>query len=327
MTRPPSPLPPHLFQILLALADRDLHGLGIMHDVLERSGGRDPAVAGDALSQPAAARARRPDRRDGGAATPEAGSPRYFRLTAAGRRACAAEAERLAGLVEVARARRLLPEGVTCRTVPDAPIAWSPSSCRGTSAAAGSGSRGRGARLRRARARALRRGRRRGAWIRICGRHDDVGRGAPAPRPTRIRAVEHRSQSTRGRSGIHRGTHGQLPQRHPLHDPVAPPPAGVHARHDPDAGARHRRQHRGLQRRQRRRAAAARLSGAGAARVRHEPVPEPGLRPVLGLAAGVRRVPRSQSGVRDDRRATTSARSISAATRRPAGRRPSSRRS
>ena len=35
----PPPLPPHWFQILLALADRDLHGLGVMHEVLERTGG------------------------------------------------------------------------------------------------------------------------------------------------------------------------------------------------------------------------------------------------------------------------------------------------
>ena len=36
----PVPLEPHWFQILLALADRDLHGLAIMTDVLERTGGR-----------------------------------------------------------------------------------------------------------------------------------------------------------------------------------------------------------------------------------------------------------------------------------------------
>jgi len=36
----PVPLEPHWFQILLALADRDLHGLAIMNDVLERTGGR-----------------------------------------------------------------------------------------------------------------------------------------------------------------------------------------------------------------------------------------------------------------------------------------------
>ena len=107
MTRPPSPLPPHLFQILLALADRDLHGLGIMHDVLERSGGAIrlwPAMLYRNLQRL---------EREGliaetaGAPVREAGSPRYFRLTAAGRRACAAEAERLASLVEVARERRL----------------------------------------------------------------------------------------------------------------------------------------------------------------------------------------------------------------------------
>ena len=36
----PAALEPHSFQILLALADRDLHGLGIMNEVLERTGGR-----------------------------------------------------------------------------------------------------------------------------------------------------------------------------------------------------------------------------------------------------------------------------------------------
>ncbi len=102
------PLPPHVFQMLLALADRDLHGLGIMHDVLERSGGAIrlwPAMLYRNLQRL---------EQDGfivevsGPAMPEAGNPRYFRLTAAGRRACAAEAARLAELVEVARARRLL---------------------------------------------------------------------------------------------------------------------------------------------------------------------------------------------------------------------------
>jgi hypothetical protein len=41
-------------------------------------------------------------------ATVTGGRPRFFRLTPAGRRACAAEAERLAGFVEVARRRKLL---------------------------------------------------------------------------------------------------------------------------------------------------------------------------------------------------------------------------
>src|SRR4029079_19014124 len=34
------PLPPPWFQILLALANRDLHGLGIMNDVLAQTGGQ-----------------------------------------------------------------------------------------------------------------------------------------------------------------------------------------------------------------------------------------------------------------------------------------------
>ena len=38
----------------------------------------------------------------------QAGSPRYYRLTAAGKRACAAEARRLASFVEAARDKRLL---------------------------------------------------------------------------------------------------------------------------------------------------------------------------------------------------------------------------
>jgi DNA-binding PadR family transcriptional regulator len=108
MPTPPPPLPPHLFQILLAVADRDLHGLGIMHDVLERSGGgvrlwpgmlyrnlQRLVKAGLIAEAPAPG-------------PPVAGSPRYYRLTPAGRRRSAQEAARLADLVAVARARRLL---------------------------------------------------------------------------------------------------------------------------------------------------------------------------------------------------------------------------
>jgi DNA-binding PadR family transcriptional regulator len=112
-TRKPSapvPLEPHWFQILLALADRDLHGLAIMTDVLERTGGRMrlwPGMLYRALGRLAdmnlVAEIEPPD---GAPAT--GGRPRFFRITAAGRRACAAEAERLAGFVEVARRKKLL---------------------------------------------------------------------------------------------------------------------------------------------------------------------------------------------------------------------------
>jgi DNA-binding PadR family transcriptional regulator len=101
-------LPPHWFQILLALADAERHGTGIMQDVLERTGGQMRLWPGmlyrnlqrleeDALIAEA-----------GGPAAPQAGSPRYFRITPAGKRACAAEARRLAGFVDAARAKKLL---------------------------------------------------------------------------------------------------------------------------------------------------------------------------------------------------------------------------
>ena len=110
MPKKPLPLEPHWFQILLALADRDLHGLAIMNDVLERTGGRMRLwpgmlyrnlgrLADDGLVTEIEAPAD---------AAPGGGRPRYFRITAAGRRACAAEAQRLAGFVDVARRKKLL---------------------------------------------------------------------------------------------------------------------------------------------------------------------------------------------------------------------------
>jgi DNA-binding PadR family transcriptional regulator len=106
----PVPLEPHWFQILLALADRDLHGLAIMNEVLERTGGRMrlwPGMLYRALGRLAdlelvteiAPPADAPETR---------GQPRFFRMTATGRRACAAEADRLAGFVEAARRKKLL---------------------------------------------------------------------------------------------------------------------------------------------------------------------------------------------------------------------------
>ena len=91
-------LPPHWLQILLALAEGDRHGLGIMSEVLEQTGGGMrlwPAMLYRNLQRLA----------DEGlivevaAPAPQPGSPRYFRITASGRRACAAEARRLDGIV------------------------------------------------------------------------------------------------------------------------------------------------------------------------------------------------------------------------------------
>jgi len=106
----PGALPPHVFQILLALADQDRHGLGIMSDVLERTGGalklwpgmlyrNLSKLVGDGLL----VEVETPD-----GAEAAGGRPRFYQLTAAGRRACAAEAQRLAGFVETARRKKLL---------------------------------------------------------------------------------------------------------------------------------------------------------------------------------------------------------------------------
>jgi DNA-binding PadR family transcriptional regulator len=104
------PLPPHWFQILLSLADEDRHGLGIMNDVLERTDGQMKLwpgmlyrnlskLAGEALVVEVNA----PSGAESGG-----GRPRYYRITPGGRRACAAEATRLAAFVEAARRKKLL---------------------------------------------------------------------------------------------------------------------------------------------------------------------------------------------------------------------------
>lgn len=101
---------PHWFHILLSLADRHLHGLAITKDVLERTGGEVhlwPGMLYGALKKLTEAGwvAEVAPPAD---AAPAGGRPRYFGITPAGRRACAKEAERLAGLVDVARHKKLL---------------------------------------------------------------------------------------------------------------------------------------------------------------------------------------------------------------------------
>jgi DNA-binding PadR family transcriptional regulator len=106
----PVPLEPHWFQILLALADRDLHGLAIVSEVLEQTGGRMrlwPGMLYRALGR-LADRDLITEIKPPGDSTAAGGRPRFFRITAAGRRACAAEAERLAGFVAVAKRKKLL---------------------------------------------------------------------------------------------------------------------------------------------------------------------------------------------------------------------------
>ena len=98
---------PIVFQILLALADHELHGTGIMEEVLERTGGTMrlwPAMLYRNLQKLS----------DEGliaevpSYTTMVVRARDFRLTAAGRRACASEARRLQEFVAAARQKRLL---------------------------------------------------------------------------------------------------------------------------------------------------------------------------------------------------------------------------
>jgi DNA-binding PadR family transcriptional regulator len=104
------PLPPHWFQILLALADRERHGLGITKDVFDRTDGQMhlwPGMLYGALKKMTdrglIAETKAPHDFNAGG-----GRPKFYRITPLGRRTCAAEAERLAGFVDVARAKRLI---------------------------------------------------------------------------------------------------------------------------------------------------------------------------------------------------------------------------
>jgi DNA-binding PadR family transcriptional regulator len=111
MTKPdPRPLQPHWFQILLAVADHDLHGLGVMNEVLERTEGHMrlwPGMLyrnlGRLVEEGLVVEVTAPP-----AAEPGGGRPRFYRITPLGRRACAREAQRLAGFVEAARQKKVI---------------------------------------------------------------------------------------------------------------------------------------------------------------------------------------------------------------------------
>jgi DNA-binding PadR family transcriptional regulator len=102
------PLTPVAFEILLALADGEQHGYRIMQEVNARSDGAVTLHAGtlyralarlleQSLIEELAERPAEDDERR-----------RYYRLTERGVAVARAEASRLAGQLEAARARRLL---------------------------------------------------------------------------------------------------------------------------------------------------------------------------------------------------------------------------
>src|SRR5438093_417435 len=105
------PLTPAVFHILLALVDSERHGYGIMQEVGARTEGKvrmGPGTLYGSIKRMLAdglieESGERPD------PTLDDERRRYYRLTDAGRRAAVAEAQRLADLVGIARAKRLLP--------------------------------------------------------------------------------------------------------------------------------------------------------------------------------------------------------------------------
>jgi DNA-binding PadR family transcriptional regulator len=100
------PLKPADFHILLVLLDKPRHGYEIMKEVERQSGGAVRLEVGtlyrllarlleDGLLEEAE----------------EDGRRRNYALTRLGRRALMSEAERLAGVVDLLRTRKLLPQG------------------------------------------------------------------------------------------------------------------------------------------------------------------------------------------------------------------------
>lgn len=106
----PDPLTPAVFHILLAIADGEKHGYGIMQEVSGKTDGKvllgpgtlygtiNRMLEGGLIEE--SVERSDPDMNDE--------RRRYYRITGKGRCAAVAEAERLQKLVRVARAKHLL---------------------------------------------------------------------------------------------------------------------------------------------------------------------------------------------------------------------------
>jgi DNA-binding PadR family transcriptional regulator len=102
------PLPSAAFQILLSLAGEDLHGYGIMRQVEEQTGGRMRLGPGTLYgSIQTLLEEGLIEEVEGQAEAQDARRRRRYRLTSAGRKLARSEADRLADLLRVARARKI----------------------------------------------------------------------------------------------------------------------------------------------------------------------------------------------------------------------------
>jgi len=104
------PLPSAAFHILLSLAEEDLHGYAIMRQVEEQTAGRMRLGPGTLYgSIQSLLEEKFIEEVDLGEDTkPGQERRRYYRLTASGRKLARSEAERLADLLRVARAKKIL---------------------------------------------------------------------------------------------------------------------------------------------------------------------------------------------------------------------------
>ena len=105
------PLSPAVFHILLSLVEGERHGYAIMREVEERTGGEVRLGPGTLYGAIKRLLEQGVVEELDVRTAPEAGEERrrYYRLTGYGRRVVAAEAERLERLVQVARAKNLIP--------------------------------------------------------------------------------------------------------------------------------------------------------------------------------------------------------------------------
>jgi len=105
-----NPLPSAAFHILISLADEDLHGYAIMRRVEEQTAGRVRLGPGTLYSSIQALLEEGFVKEVEGTQEHEPGHERrrYYHLTAAGRKLAQVEATRLADLLRIARAKKIL---------------------------------------------------------------------------------------------------------------------------------------------------------------------------------------------------------------------------
>ena len=103
------PLPSAAFQILLSLADEDLHGYGIMRQVAEQTDGRMRLGPGTLYSSIQSLLEEKLIAEVDVWEDVKLGQERrrYYRLTSAGRKLARSEAERLAALLRAARVKKI----------------------------------------------------------------------------------------------------------------------------------------------------------------------------------------------------------------------------